>query len=177
RCWGAEGRPCRAAAAARAGRRGEVAGAGVPAPLTGQERRTIRLAATITDLETDPRAAKWGHRLLELGYRSTWIQPIVEARTSNLRGNVNVWVTERRKPSRHDQRVIEVASHLVAVALERSGWQQELTRQARSDELTGLPNRTGIFERLDATLAEARVQRKPVTAMVIDVDRFKLVND
>jgi diguanylate cyclase (GGDEF)-like protein/PAS domain S-box-containing protein len=145
--------------------------------LTAAQLDTIREASTVLDLATDPRSRPWGPRVVEAGFNSAWSQPIVESRSSTVRGSVAVFVRERREPTSHEQRVAEVASHLVAVELERSGWQQELRRRARSDELTGLPNRTAIFERLDATLADARVQREPVTVMVCDIDRFKLVND
>jgi diguanylate cyclase (GGDEF)-like protein len=49
-------------------------------------------------------------------------------------------------------------------------------RQARTDELTGLPNRRSVFEalkRTDARLAAGR----PVAVVVLDLDRFKEIND
>jgi diguanylate cyclase len=49
-------------------------------------------------------------------------------------------------------------------------------RQARTDELTGLANRRRLFEVLreaDATLAEG----KSLAVLVIDLDRFKEIND
>ena len=50
-------------------------------------------------------------------------------------------------------------------------------REARTDELTGLPNRRELMDRLARTLHEA--QRRPTTSAVllIDLDRFKEVND
>jgi diguanylate cyclase (GGDEF)-like protein/PAS domain S-box-containing protein len=145
--------------------------------LTTDQVAQARRSAAITDLATDPRSRGWGSLVAGAGFPSAWSQPVVESRSSTIRGTVAVFVRERREPTGHELRVAEVASHLVAVELERSGWQEEMRRRARFDELTGLPNRTAIFERLDAALAEARVLRAPVTAMVIDIDRFKLVND
>jgi diguanylate cyclase (GGDEF)-like protein len=49
-------------------------------------------------------------------------------------------------------------------------------RQARTDELTGLPNRRSVFEALvdvDSRLADGRA----VAVVVIDLDRFKEIND
>jgi diguanylate cyclase (GGDEF)-like protein/PAS domain S-box-containing protein len=131
----------------------------------------------ITDLATDPRAREWGPALTRVGFRSGWGQPIVETPTASPRGVLAVLVPDERAPTDHERKVVAMAAHLAAIALARAGWQQELRRRARFDELTGLPNRTAIFEYLDMALADARVQRLPVTAMVIDVDRFKLVND
>jgi diguanylate cyclase (GGDEF)-like protein len=49
-------------------------------------------------------------------------------------------------------------------------------RQARTDELTGLPNRRSVFEALgttDVRLADGR----GVAVLVVDLDRFKEIND
>jgi diguanylate cyclase (GGDEF)-like protein len=49
-------------------------------------------------------------------------------------------------------------------------------RQARTDELTGLPNRRSVFEELaaaDSRLAGGRA----VAVLVLDLDRFKEIND
>jgi diguanylate cyclase len=48
-------------------------------------------------------------------------------------------------------------------------------RQARTDDLTGLPNRRAFFERLDAALKESDAQ--PFSVLTIDLDGFKHVND
>jgi diguanylate cyclase (GGDEF)-like protein/PAS domain S-box-containing protein len=132
---------------------------------------------SIPDFGADPRTADWAAEAAALGYAGGWSQPVVESGTTTVRGLLAIVVTEPRTPTDHERRVAAVGSHLVAISLQRARGQDELRRRARSDELTGLPNRTAIFEQLDASLADARVQRLPVTAMVIDLDRFKLIND
>lgn len=54
---------------------------------------------------------------------------------------------------------------------------RELNRLARSDPLSGLPNRRAFFERGDAILADADAAGLPSAVMMIDLDRFKAVND
>ncbi|TXR58148.1 putative bifunctional diguanylate cyclase/phosphodiesterase [Quadrisphaera setariae] len=49
----------------------------------------------------------------------------------------------------------------------------ETLRQARTDDLTGLANRRGLLGRIDAVLA----QGVPFTVVLVDLDRFKEVND
>jgi len=49
-------------------------------------------------------------------------------------------------------------------------------RQARTDELTGLPNRRSVFEALKSTDARLTAGR-PVAVVVLDLDRFKEIND
>ena len=51
------------------------------------------------------------------------------------------------------------------------------TRLAREDTLTHLPNRREFFELGRQALAQARREGTPITAAVIDLDKFKEVND
>ena len=53
----------------------------------------------------------------------------------------------------------------------------ELARQARVDALTELPNRRAFFEFATQLEAACLVNRAPLTAMMIDVDEFKRIND
>lgn len=53
----------------------------------------------------------------------------------------------------------------------------DLDRVATTDELTGLANRRELFSGLDRMIAAARRSGQPVSVAVLDLDRFKLVND
>ncbi len=53
----------------------------------------------------------------------------------------------------------------------------EARRQAATDELTGLPNRREFGSRLRAHLAHALAHDEPLALMIIDIDRFKELND
>ncbi len=55
--------------------------------------------------------------------------------------------------------------------------QAELTFLATHDTLTGLPNRTLILDRVEQLLARGRRGQGSVTAIFIDLDNFKAVND
>lgn len=55
--------------------------------------------------------------------------------------------------------------------------QDDLRAQATTDELTGLPNRRGIFERLEHELALVRRDGRAFSVLVVDIDNFKKVND
>ena len=52
-----------------------------------------------------------------------------------------------------------------------------LRHQATHDELTGLPNRAMLFEALEESLEAARPNHSILALMVMDLDRFKEVND
>ncbi|NJS14863.1 MAG: EAL domain-containing protein [Sphingopyxis sp.] len=53
----------------------------------------------------------------------------------------------------------------------------EIARMARYDNLTGLPNRLHLNEMLEMGLSEATAARARCALLIIDLDRFKAVND
>lgn len=62
--------------------------------------------------------------------------------------------------------------------------QEELTAQSRrleslvfGDELTGLPNRRFLLTQLAALVSGARRHDRPLSAVMVDIDHFKVVND
>ncbi|HEX6086885.1 MAG TPA: EAL domain-containing protein [Thermoanaerobaculia bacterium] len=52
-----------------------------------------------------------------------------------------------------------------------------LRHQAMHDALTGLPNRTMLFEKLERVIEESRASGVKLALMLMDLDRFKEVND
>lgn len=54
---------------------------------------------------------------------------------------------------------------------------QEMERLVLYDQLTGLPNRTLIMDRLRHELTAAAASRSGVTVMLLDLDRFQDIND
>ena len=64
-------------------------------------------------------------------------------------------------------------SSFVTRALRRTAVEQE--ELARTDMLTGLPNRRALLAELDGALGEARP--RPLALLLLDLDRFKDVND
>ncbi len=56
-------------------------------------------------------------------------------------------------------------------------YETQVARQSQVDELTGLVNRRKLTERLTATLGAFRVSQRSCALLMIDLDRFKQVND
>jgi diguanylate cyclase (GGDEF)-like protein/PAS domain S-box-containing protein len=65
-------------------------------------------------------------------------------------------------------------SEALALVEEKSG---ELRHRALHDFLTDLPNRALILDRTEQMLTRARRQQVSVTALVLDLDHFKDIND
>ncbi|MGY4830692.1 diguanylate cyclase domain-containing protein [Sphaerotilaceae bacterium SBD11-9] len=55
--------------------------------------------------------------------------------------------------------------------------EEQLLRMARTDTLTGLPNRLRFNEKLSEALARSRRQQQPLALLFLDIDKFKLIND
>ncbi len=88
------------------------------------------------------------------------------------------WFSLRARPViGSDGEVIRCVGTMVDVTEQKKA-EERLLHDAVHDNLTGLPNRELFLNRLDATIAMASNERniRP-TVLVIDIDRFKLVND
>jgi diguanylate cyclase (GGDEF)-like protein/PAS domain S-box-containing protein len=55
--------------------------------------------------------------------------------------------------------------------------EQRAQEMARSDALTGLPNRRSFEERLEQALARSKRDARALALLFVDVDRFKEIND
>ena len=66
---------------------------------------------------------------------------------------------------------------LVRVTRRIKGQVERIHQQAFYDELTGLPNRTHLFERLDLAISRAPEEEGPLAVLLIDLNRFREIND
>jgi len=66
---------------------------------------------------------------------------------------------------------------LLHSVVERKQFEAQLEHVAHCDPLTGLPNRILVNDRLKLALAKARRGRRQVAVMLLDLDRFKAIND
>lgn len=65
----------------------------------------------------------------------------------------------------------------VAAALQNASLLEEVRRLAVTDDLTGLYNRRSFFEQAEREFRRAQRSRQPLSALILDVDYFKQVND
>jgi diguanylate cyclase (GGDEF)-like protein len=79
--------------------------------------------------------------------------------------------------SNEDVDTASAVADFTAIALENAGLFSELARTAITDSLTGLYNTRFFHELLARETARADRYTTPLALLMIDVDRFKLVND
>lgn len=77
---------------------------------------------------------------------------------------------ELRVRLRAGRRILDLQEQLLLT-------QAALREQATHDSLTGLRNRPSILEALHAELARAAREAQPIAVLMVDLDRFKDVND
>ena len=79
-----------------------------------------------------------------------------------------------------DAMVVEGENHYVVVArdvTERYAQQKLMEYLALHDNLTGLPNRALLMDRLDHAITASRRDGGPLALLLLDLDRFKEIND
>lgn len=79
-------------------------------------------------------------------------------------------------PFREDQQVVGAVITFDDIS-ERLATEAMIERMAYYDGLTGLPNRLLFQERLNQALAQARRQNHQAAVFLLDLDRFKVIND
>jgi diguanylate cyclase (GGDEF)-like protein/PAS domain S-box-containing protein len=120
---------------------------------------------------TDPNTSAKIRAALEAG------QPIRTEVQNYAKDGHSYWADLNIVPLRNDDGQI---THFAAIQRDVSAWknlEQELTRLATTDALTGLRNRRSFFDVGAAEVARARRYGEPLSVITIDFDRFKLIND
>jgi diguanylate cyclase (GGDEF)-like protein len=120
-----------------------------------------------------------GNNLEELPMVACCVVPIA------LDGEVAGWLTAavvggdpaRLAPNADLEARLRGLAAQASSALRNAHLVEQIRHQALHDPLTGLPNRALILDRADQMLAGGRGDRTPVSALFLDLDGFKEVND
>jgi diguanylate cyclase (GGDEF)-like protein/PAS domain S-box-containing protein len=75
------------------------------------------------------------------------------------------------------EELLTTVARMVALALERQSLNEQMAHQASHDSLIGLPNRYLLMDRLERSLPQALRDHSLVALLLVDLDRFKEVND
>jgi len=152
---------------------GVAIGPGVGSCGTAAYRRETVIVA---DIQTDPLWAAFCGLAALHGLRSCWSAPILSQQGEVL-GTFAMYSALVRVPSAGEMRLIELATRVAGIALERRRGEARIRHMAHHDELTGLPNRALLNDRMTQALAQARRSGRAVALLYLDLDGFKFVND
>jgi diguanylate cyclase (GGDEF)-like protein/PAS domain S-box-containing protein len=87
------------------------------------------------------------------------------------------WNAARAKLSERDEELLSLLASEAAITIHRTDLVAKLQSTARTDPLTGLPNRRVWDEDLERELARARRHGGTLCLAMLDLDRFKAFND
>lgn len=87
------------------------------------------------------------------------------------------WLDPADPLQEHVASTVGLLAAQAAIAIERAELLARLERVARTDELTGLPNRRAWEETLPREMARAAREQWPLCVAMLDVDGLKRVND
>jgi diguanylate cyclase (GGDEF)-like protein len=128
----------------------------------------------VDDLARDPRTA--GFPPHHPPMRSLLGMPIV-ARGKAIGG---LYLTDKANDQPFTQEDEDLVTRLAAdaaIAIENARLFEEVQQLAVTDELTGLHNRRSFFEMAGHEFERARRYGRPLSALMLDIDHFKRVND
>jgi diguanylate cyclase (GGDEF)-like protein len=131
---------------------------------------------TVTEnIAGDPKWAPIRHLARGAGLAHCWSMPI-KAAGGEVLGTLAFYGREPRLPLPEHLALLQDWARVAGIAIERRQSLDRLTHDARHDGLTGLPNRTAVFEELDAAIQ--RVEQAGMAAVLfVDLDGLKALND
>ncbi|MHB8622411.1 MAG: PAS domain S-box protein [Sulfuricaulis sp.] len=135
-----------------------------------------REAVAVSDIATDPRLVTVCDEAQRHGLKSCWSIPILSPHAEIL-GIFAVFNTDLSRPGPRDCELLERKGQLAGVAIQKFRAQESLATMAYYDNLTGLPNRALLVDRLRQAMIDADRHERLVALLFLDLDRFKNIND
>lgn len=100
----------------------------------------------------------------------------LEKRHLHKEGHV-IWTRLTATIARNEHGEAQFALGMVEDITDRKRAEEALAHQALHDTLTGLPNRVLLYDRLEQALCAGRRGGTPVALLLMDLNRFKEIND
>ena len=137
-----------------------------------RERRSV----LIEDTGHDASGAVAPALRTQHGIHSAWAVPLITS-TEVAVGALGIYGRAPGRPTPAELQFLQDVAHLTTIVIERYRSQDNLQRLALYDNLTGLPNRVLYREMLDQMVARANRDGDCVMVGLMDLDRFKTIND
>jgi len=111
------------------------------------------------------------------GFASSRVASLRAPGSGELLGALMVLVDRHVPVADAELTLLQRASALASIAIERRRFESTLEHQAHYDPLTGLPNRSLLHSRIADALRRSARLASGVAVVFIDLDRFKVIND
>ena len=133
-----------------------------------------RRAMVVEDMAKDPRVLL-RKEASERGFHSLVVLPLVVS--DEAVGVLALYATEVGFFDEEEMKLLIELSGDISFALDHIAKAEKLDYLAYYDSLTGLANRSLFHERLVQYLSAAQTEKSRLAVAVVDVDRFKIIND
>jgi diguanylate cyclase (GGDEF)-like protein len=130
----------------------------------------------VSDTFQDPLWDDFVELAMRHGLRSCWSTPVISV-DNTLLGTFALYATTVREPTDLDREVIDMATNLIGIAIDRSRAHDQAEFLAHHDPLTGLYNRNLFWPQFSRAIDEAKREERLVAITYIDLDNFKQIND
>lgn len=108
-------------------------------------------------------------------YRSAAVIPLTT--NGSCLGTISLYSHRESHFSTEDERILDRVAPQAAAAIQNARSFEENRDRSLSDALTGLPNSRYLYMQLEQELSRARRNTRPLGIVVLDLDRFKPIND
>jgi len=130
----------------------------------------------VADILQDPLWEDYRTLAETYGFRACWSTPIL-SHHGKVMGTFALYAKEVRMPAPIETQMIEIATRIAGIAIERKNTEDSIRHMALHDALTGLPNRVLLEERIQQALLHSDRDGRWVAVVFLDLDQFKLIND
>lgn len=114
---------------------------------------------------------------IEIGrqFQSATVYPLVAG--ENCIGAITLYAREEHHFTMEFERILDIVAPQAASAIQNARAYEETRDKSMTDLLTGVPNSRYLYTQLEQELARARRSGRSLGIVVIDLDRFKPIND
>ncbi len=146
---------------------------GIPSPIVAQAIQQCE-AIVANHSESDARVGQLG-RQGQFGIRSKAVIPILlEGR---VHGILSLYTDEIQFFHDEEVKLLTQLAGSIGYAIGHLENTEKLYRQAYYDAMTGLANQSLFLERVTRHLQDAAYRQRRVAVIVLDLERFKIIND
>lgn len=130
----------------------------------------------VRSIASDPLWADYKHLALAHGLAACWSTPIL-LDDGRVAATFALYYRQEAAIADYHRHLVNACTQLARVALLHHEHELRIERLAYFDAVTGLPNRVLFAERAAAWLRRLTQAGKPAALMLMDLDRFKAINE
>ena len=148
-----------------------------PEAMNGPGRRSLATnKPVLVDVHADPTFGIWRERATQYGLQEALTLPIGNPEETD-RGLIVIFADSPKYFEAVGIEAFVAFSQLATVALQQANLKLMLEKMASFDHTTGLMNRRAFTEIIHREHAQSKRSGKPFSLLLMDLDRFKMIND